>query len=460
MPDTDRQVPLSATQERLWLLDQLSPEGSYNVALCFELAGTLDEDALRRAVLSLTRRHEALRTRIEDTEDGLLVGRLTAPEAVEADIERTAADGPGESLDTLLYEAALRPFDLLTGPLLRVRIVALPGDVHIVLVVLHHGAFDGLSGPLLTRELWHLYDAHASGKAPDLPEPVGTYAAFAQWQRAWLDTPEAADQLAHWTRRLHDPPTALVLGGPGPVPGAPAETGRAVVEFAFPPAAVRDVTAACDSLGATPFMVLLAAFTGALAHHTGAEDLIVGTSVTDRPAEEFEAVIGPFDNTLLLRVGTDGAPTAGQFVERVRDVAVDALLHKDIPFQHVVRALAPARGGSAAPALCNVAFSVEEKPQDPGPVHGAVVTAHPWLFVPPARFDLTLMIELSGEAMTGRFYFDPERIGEPALRAMADEVTALPNRFAHQPDSPLFPAGGHRGPERTRSARSEEEGER
>lgn len=438
MPDTAQPIPLSATQERLWVLDQLSPKGSYNVALCFQLAGTLDSDALRRAVLSLTRRHGILRTCVDDAE-GTLAGRLAPPEAVEVGIDQVAADGPGEPCETLLYAAAVRPFDLFTGPLLRVRVVDLPGDIHVILVVLHHSAFDGLSGPVLTRELWHFYNAYASGTSPALPEPVSTYAAFAQWQRAWLKSPEASDQLAYWTRQLADPPGALDLGGPGPAPETSAVAIRGMLAFDFPPETVRSVAAACAHRGATSFMVLLAAFAGALARHTRAEDLIVATPVTDRPAEKFEAVIGPFDNTLLIRIGTQGASTAGQFVENVRDTMVDALLHKDIPFQHVVRAVAPARG-STAPVLCNVAFSVEEKDQDPGPVHGAVVTAHPWLFVPPARFDLTLMIELSDEAMTGRFYFDPERVGEPALRALADEVIALATRLAHMPDSPLLRA--------------------
>ena len=438
MPDTSQSIALSATQERLWVLDQLSPEGSYNVALCFELAGSLDMNALRRAVLSLTRRHGIFRTCIDDTE-GTLSGRLAPPEAVEVAIDQVAVDSPGEPCETLLYEAALRPFDLFNGPLLRVRVVDLPSDIHAVLVVLHHSAFDGLSGPLLTRELWHLYDAHASGTSPDLPDPASTYATFAQWQRAWLDSPEAAEQLAYWTRQLADPPGALDLGGPGPAPETSAVAIRGMLAFDFPPATVRSVAAACDHLGATSFMVLLAAFAGALALHTGAEDLIVGTPVTDRPADKFEDVIGPFDNTLLIRIGTRGAPTAGQFVEKVRDTMVDALLHKDIPLQHVVRAVAPVRS-STAPVLCNVAFSVEDKPQDPGPVHGAVVTAHPWLFGPPARFDLTLMIELSNEAMTGHFYFDRERVGEPALRALADEVIALAARLAHEPNSPLLRA--------------------
>ncbi|MBT2481658.1 condensation domain-containing protein [Streptomyces sp. ISL-94] len=452
MPDTADPVALSATQERLWVVDQLAPEGSYNVALCFRLTGALDGAALHRAAQSVTRRHGALRTRFDDTM-GMPVGRLIPPDGVWVDVERAEADGPGRTLDRLRYEAASRPFDLSTGPLLRLQVVSLPGAVHIVLVIVHHGAFDGLSGPILTRELWHLYDAYASGKDPALPELAAAYGDFARLQRDWLDGADAAAQLAYWTQQLLDPPAPLNITAPVPRPTSTDEPTRGVVEFDFPPDAAHATAQACADLGATPFMVLLASFAASLARHTGARDLIIGTPVTERPTEEFEALIGPFDNTLLVRIDAEPAVTAAQFVEQVSDVTVQALVHKDIPFQYVVRSVAPARGGSGAPALCNVAFSVEEKPQDPGSVHGAVVCADPWLFVPPARFDLTLMVELSESCFKGRFYFDPERVSESALRKLAEELAAMPVRFAYQPDSLLFPADRE-----SRTESSEEEG--
>ncbi|GAA2564480.1 hypothetical protein GCM10010295_63250 [Streptomyces intermedius] len=162
MRESAPRMPLSPAQERLWILEQLSPEGSYNVTLCFELTGVLHEVALRRAVLSVVERHEALRTRIDETEDGL-VGRSGTPQAAAADVERVVCDGDDTAIAALMEQAALHPFDLSTGPLLRVRVIDLPGELYIVLVVLHHGAFDGLSGVILSRELWQSYDAHAAG---------------------------------------------------------------------------------------------------------------------------------------------------------------------------------------------------------------------------------------------------------------------------------------------------------
>jgi hypothetical protein len=439
MRESAQHIPLSPAQERLWILDQLSPEGSYNVTLCFELTGVLHEDALRRAVLSVAERHEALRTCVDETEDGL-VGRSGTPQAAATAVERVVCDGDDAAVAALLEQAALRPFDLSTGPLLRVRVIDLPGELHIVLLVLHHGAFDGLSGAILTRELWQSYDAHAAGRSPALPEPAAPYSSFAAAQRAWLDGPEAADQLAYWTRQLSDAPGPVDLPGVGALRPTGGTEEAAIHTFELSEETSREVAASCELHGVTAFMVLLAAFAGALLHHTGTDDLIIGTPVTDRPSPEFESVIGPFDNTVLIRLGAREEPTAGAFLDSVCDTTVDALLNKDVPFHHVVRALAPTRRGVTTPVSCNVAFSVEARPQDPGPVRDAVVAVRDWTFAPPARFDLTLMVDTSTAEMTGRFYYDPIRVHPSTPRALADGVRALIAVFAHRPKAPLFPS--------------------
>ncbi|MEU6277487.1 condensation domain-containing protein [Streptomyces populi] len=442
MRESAPHIPLSPAQERLWILDQLSPEGSYNVTLCFELTGVMHEDALRRAVISVVERHEALRTCIDETEDGL-VGQSGTPQAA---VERVVCDGDDTAVAALLEQAALRPFDLSAGPLLRVRVIDLPGELYIVLVVLHHGAFDGLSGAILSRELWQSYDAHAAGRSPALPGPVAApYSSFAAAQRAWLGGPEAAEQLAYWTRQLSDAPGPVDLTAMGePRPTAGTEE-PAIHTFELPEQAAREVSAACELHGVTSFMVLLAAFAGALLHHTGTDDLVIGTPVTDRPSPEFESVIGPFDNTVLIRLGTRDEPTADAFLESVCDTTVDALVNKDVPFHHVMRALAPARRGITTPVPCNVAFSVETRPQDPGPVHDAVVAIRDWAFAPPARFDLTLMVDTSDASMTGRLYYDPERVHPSIPPALADGVRALITAFAYRPKAPLFPSGEEPG---------------
>lgn len=406
MPESADRITLFTSQEHLWIIDQISSEGSHNVPLCYPYSGRLDEAALCRAVHDLTERQEALRTCTGDIR-GAPFGSLPTLETTPADFARACAADAG-TLDSLLAEAALRLFDLATGPLLRTLVVDLADDTAVVLLVLHHGASNGLFGRILTRELWQSYDAYAAGRTPEL---AGSFAAFAQQERDWLESEEARDQLAYWTRQLADAPPPPALGRP--IPGQ--QLSDAVVEFTIPPQPVESVTKACADLCATVFMLLLAGYAGALARHTGVADVIVATPVTDPPTEELEGVVGPFDNTVLLRIVTDSDPTSGELVERVRDVAVDGLLNKDIPFQHVARALAPARGASVAPALSNVAFSAEEAEPDPGPVHSGLVTAHPWVLVPPVRFEQTLMVELSPPGDDGPALLRP-RAGRPALR--------------------------------------------
>jgi hypothetical protein len=432
---TARRVPLSAGQERLWILDQMVPEGTYNVTECFRLTGALDAPALRGAAQALVARHDALRTCVDDGA-GVPQGRVIPPHAVSVEATSHVACGD-EELEGLLTAAALRPFDLWEGPLLRVTDIRLPGarSQYVVLLVMHHMAVDGWSGAILRREFWELYDAFARGREPRLPELAASYGDYVAWQREWLDGEEAEEQLAYWCEQLTQAPETVsfrTAAGTAPEPG-PTE----VVEFTLPPAAAQAVRDAGPVYGTTAFVVVLAGFAAALHQVAQADECVVATPVTDRPTAALEGVIGSFDNTVLLRIAPEASATVREFVEHVRTVALHAFVNKEIPFQHVVRALAPTRGGSTAPPLCNVAFSVEEAINERWNVHGAEVVPHPWVFLPPARFDLTLMAELAGDTITGRLYLDPahvpRRVAERLAHATADVLTRLSTR----PGSPL-----------------------
>ncbi|MFG2091667.1 condensation domain-containing protein [Spirillospora sp. NPDC048824] len=435
-PPVAQRVPLSAGQERLWVLDQMVPEGTYNVTECFRLVGKVDESALCRAAEALVARHEALRTGVDD-ETGTPEGRLFAPHMVNVDVmSQVAADD--EELQRLLTAAALQPFDLRDGPLLRVahfRQSHAP-DGHVILLVLHHISVDGWSGAILRREFWTLYDDFAAGRAPRLLPLSATYAEYVTSQRRWLDGDEAKEQLAYWRERLARPPELLSFAGG--VAGTPEPRRTDVITFALPADAVRAVREAGPTFGTTAFVVLLAGFAAALTRVTEADEFIVGTPVTDRPSVALEGVIGSFDNTVLLRIAPAESFSIREFVEHVRTVTLDAFFNKEIPFQHVVRALAPVRErGGTAPPLCNVAFSVEETSEERWSVHGAQVMPHSWIFRPPARFDLTLMAELGGDTITGHLYLDPDYVPRPAAERLARATTDALTQLSGQPDSLL-----------------------
>ncbi|MFI2374805.1 condensation domain-containing protein [Streptomyces sp. NPDC018964] len=432
---TAHRVPLSAGQERLWILDQMVPEGTYNVTECFRLTGALDVPALRGAAQALVARHDALRTCVDD-EAGVPQGRVMPPDAVSIEATSHVARGEQE-LENLLTAAALRPFDLWDGPLLRVTSIRLSGkrSQYVVLLVMHHMAVDGWSGAILRREFWELYDAFACGRTPRLPELTAAYGDYVAWQQAWLDSEEAEEQLSYWCERLTPAPETVSFraeAGAAPEP-RPTE----VVEFTLPPAAVQAVRDAGPVYGTTAFVVVLAGFAAALYQVARTDEFVVGTPVTDRPTAALEGVIGSFDNTVLLRIAPEPSATVREFVEHVRTVALHAFVNKEIPFQRVVRALGPARGGGAAPPLCNVAFSVEEAIDERWDVHGAEVAPHPWVFLPPARFDLTLMAELAGDTVTGRMYLDPARVPRRVAERLAHTTADVLTRLSTRPDSPL-----------------------
>ncbi|MFI1868841.1 condensation domain-containing protein [Streptomyces jumonjinensis] len=428
-------VPLSAGQERLWILDQMVPEGTYNVTECFRLSGVLDMPALRGAAQALIARHVALRTCVDD-ESGVPEGRIPPPDAVPVDVTTHMAAGE-EELEDLLRTAALRPFDLGEGPLLRLTVIRPAGErnQYVVLLVLHHMAVDGWSGAILRREFWELYDAFASGREPRLPELTAGYSDYAAWQRSWLDGEEAGEQLAYWCEHLARAPETVSFGGEAAA--APEPRSTEVVEFALPPAAVQAVRDAGPVFGTTAFVVLLAGFAAALSQVAETAECVVATPVTDRPTAALEGVVGSFDNTVLLRIAPRPAARMKEFIEHVRTVALHAFVNKEIPFQHVVRALAPARGGGVAPPLCNVAFSIEEAIDEHWNLHGAEVVTHPWVFLPPPRFDLTLMAELAQDTITGRLYLNPARVPRPTAERLAQATADILTRLSTQPGSPL-----------------------
>ncbi|MGW2426321.1 condensation domain-containing protein [Streptomyces sp. NPDC001709] len=426
-------IALSASQERMWVLDQLSFDGTYNVTECFRMTGPLDESAFRQSLRVLVDRHEALRTCVDDV-GGTPVGRLVPSE--EADVEVHRVGLGQQDPEPVLTEAAQRPFDLARAPLLRALIVDLTDAERLILLVLHHAAVDGWSGRILRRELWQFYEDFAVGREAAVPKPASTLAAYAEQQQQWRDGPEARQQLEYWQQQLADPPPPLEF--PSPVPGerpAPGSTAAAVIRSALPPAAVQAVMDVSHSVGATPFMVLLAAFAAALGRYAPDREVVIGTPVTDRPSPAWEQVIGSFDNTVLLRLRTDATNGAELYVEHVCDVVVDALLHRDVPFQDVIRVLAPRRSAAGALPLCNAAFSIEQTDDECFPAGAAEVRVHPWSFAAPARFDLTLMVELSTTGMVCRLYRDPGRVDQATGDRILTDMTELLGHFAGRPDA-------------------------
>ncbi|HSK80082.1 MAG TPA: amino acid adenylation domain-containing protein, partial [Thermoanaerobaculia bacterium] len=362
--------PLSFAQERLWVIDQLEPGNiAYNLPTALRLRGRLEPGLLARVFAEIVRRHETLRTTFGVGSDGRPVQVISAPAPVP--LPRIDLSGlPGAvreaELRHLAVEEGSRPFDLARGPVLRVLLVRLGGEEHGLLVTVHHIASDGWSNGVLVSEVAVLYDAFAHGRPSPLPELPVQYADFAVWQRQAFGGEALEKALAWWRERLDGVPV-LTLPTDRPRPAVQGPGGSAV--FTDLPAGLAErLKGLGRTLGATLFMVVTAAFQALLSRLSGQTDLTVGTPVANRHRTEIEGLVGFFVNTLVLRAGLSGDPPFEELLARVRQGAIEAFQHGEVPFSRIVEEVRPERSLSHSPlfqvmfALANATASGPEMP--------------------------------------------------------------------------------------------------
>ncbi|MFJ5116146.1 amino acid adenylation domain-containing protein, partial [Streptomyces sp. NPDC088551] len=427
----DGDLPLSFAQERLWFLDDFARDSvEYNVVTALRLTGDLDISALRTAVSRLVARHEALRTTF-DSVDGR--GVQLVHDAVDVPVQVTVI-----SLDEALSAAVSTPFDLRTGPLLRVFLAQVDEREHVLVLAMHHIVTDGWSMGVVTRELSVCYSAAVRGEQPDLAELPVQYPDFAVWQRARLTGEALDDHLAYWRDQLAElEPLELPTDRPRP---AVRTSAGALHAFEVSAELTDRLTQAGRRRGASLFMVLTAVTQLLFARYTGRRDIAVGTVVSGRERAELEGLVGFFANTLVLRSQVDEALTFDGFLDGVRTTVLDAFAHQDVPFSRLIEELAPERDTSRTP-LVQAMLVLQNTPRAEFDLPGVRVGE----FVPPrdtAQFDLHLEFQprpgggLEAVAVHSDL-FDAATVDRLTRHwlTLADRLTAAPERplLEHDP---------------------------
>ena len=349
-------APVSLTQQRLWFLATLEPGSpAYHLHWAVRLTGALDRPALSRAVDALVARHDILRTTFIAPQ-GEPLQRIAGTSSVQIEY--------GESAQNLAALIAL-PFDLETGPLLRLHLLECGRDEQILLLVIHHIISDGWSMSVLCRELSEAYNAYRRDALPDWELPAAAaltvqYADYAAWQRDWLSGAELERQTGYWRDTLAGAPALLELPIDRPRPALQTHSGAWLRRTLSD-----ELTASLRTVGrkehCTLFMVLVAAFDMVLARYSGTSDVVIGTPIAGRGRTELEGLIGFFVNTLVLRTSVDGNPTFRELLGRVRQTSLDAYAHQDLPFEKLVEVLSPQRNRSYNP-IVQVLFTVHNQP--------------------------------------------------------------------------------------------------
>jgi amino acid adenylation domain-containing protein len=439
VPRGDR-APASFAQERLWFVDALEPGSPvYHISSNHRLPGPVDPAAMRRALEALVRRHETLRTSLVEV-DGLPAQHVAPPGPVELPFHDLTVLPWEERRPAFLRLAeadANRPFDLARGPLFRLALVRLTPEDHVLLLTLHHVVGDGWSVRVFLDELTALHAAFARGEPAALPELPIQYADYAVWQREWLTGARREAQLAYWRQALAGAPPLLRLPTDRPRPGVQTYAGASENRVLSP-----ELTGAVLRFGrqegATAFMVLLAALDVVLSRLSGEADVVVGTPVAGRTRAETERLIGPFLNTLALRVAVAPGDAFAAHLARVREATLGAYGHQDVPFEQVLEAVQPERTLSHTPVfqvmLNLLNYAAAEGTGDPAAPATSALGAGAQLA---SKFDFTLYAGETPEGLTLHCVYNPDLFDAARIAALLAQLEGVLRQAVEDPARPL-----------------------
>lgn len=446
-------VPLSFAQERLWFLEQLEPGKSlYNICRVERLSGDLDSGALIKSIAEIVRRHEILRTRFISREDrpGQIVAQDKEPSTTSADGDPwrdtltglAAIDLSGVAEDVREIEAfkivmreARAPFDLVHGPVFRASLLRLSQRDHLLVVGVHQIVYDWRSHELFSKELTQLYCAELAKGSPMLPELPIQYADFAAWQRDSLPQDVFKSQLTFWKTRLSGALPILELPSDHPRPSIQSFQGaRRGVDLG------RTLTSAVKILSreqeVTSFMTLLAAFQILLYKYSGQDEFIIGFPINGRTHPELQNLIGLFASTLVLRCDTRCDGTFRDLLHRVRAETINAIAHREVPFEKLVDELKLARDLGRNP-LFQVMFIFQDTPAsgfEPPGLTSEVLE----IDCGTSKFDLTLSLVEKKDSITGYVEYSTDLFDHSTIDRMIGHFQTLLEGVVANPDHPIM----------------------
>ncbi|MHC0061927.1 amino acid adenylation domain-containing protein [Nostoc sp. UIC 10890] len=430
----NEELPLSYAQQRLWFLDQLEPNSSiYNIPLALHLVGNLNRAALEQSFQEIIDRHEALRTNfitVDGKPSQIIQTQINWTVSV-VECEHLPLSEQEIATQQLAQQQAIQPFDLAEGALIRATLIVLSKTEHILLLCMHHIVSDAWSLGVFVQELAALYNAYSQGEpSPLTPLPI-QYADFGIWQREWLQGEVLQNQISYWQQQLKDAPALLSLPTDRPRPAVQTFAG-AIQEFALSVELSNQLTQLSQKQGVTLFMTLLAAFDTLLYRYTGQLDILVGSAIANREHSEIEGLIGFFVNTLVLRTDLSGNPSFSELLSRVRQIALGAYSHQELPFEMLVEALQPERDLSHPP-LFQVMFVLQNAPMSGVELAGLTISSLPAQSTV-AKFDLTLSMHNSSAGLVGIWEYNTDLFDASTIERMSGHFVTLLSGIVANPE--------------------------
>ena len=426
--------PLSSAQQRLWFLDQLEPGSStYNISSAFHLYGAPNVLALEQSLNEIIKRHESLRTTFSAV-DGQPLQVVVDDSSFKLpliDLSILQETGRQSEIHRIAAEEASRPFDLTQGPLFRVTLLKADEEDHVLLLTMHHIISDGWSMGVLFRELSTLYNAFSKGHLYHLPELPIQYTDFAVWQRQWLQGEVLETQLNYWKQKLDNTLPALELPADRLRPAMQMYRG-ARKSLRLPKSLTAQLKKLSNDEATTLFMTVLAAFQTLLYRYTGQKKILVGSPIANRNRTEIEGLIGFFVNTLVIKTDISGELSFRELLGRVREVALEAYAHQDLPFEKLVEALQPERDLSRSP-LIQVMFSLQNAPTKPLELTGLRVSPLA-IGYDTAKFDLSLYLWEVEDEIQGSIEYSIDLFDDARIAYMIGHYQTLLESIIANPD--------------------------
>jgi amino acid adenylation domain-containing protein len=415
--DRTAELPLSYAQQRLWFLQQLASDiAAYNIPRALRLSGPLSSFGLRQSMHEIVRRHEVLRTRFQVLSG---VPRLEIDGSREIDLPLCDLRGISEEeqksiVEKLFAKEGKGPFDLTTGPLWRARLLQSKDEEHTLLLCMHHIVSDAWSVSVMVNEINSFYDAYVAGGVGCLPELAVQYADFAVWQRRWLQAEVLAAHTTYWREKLAGA-KLLELPTDRPRPSTPTYRG-AQERFSLSEDVTRRLQELSRREGVTLFMTLLAAVQLLLARYTGQEDVAIGTVIAGRDRTETEKLIGFFVNQLVMRTDLSGNPSVHELLGRVRDTALGAYAHQELPFERLIEELQLHRQFGSQP-FSQFVFAFQNVPKEKM-AFSNIRVAEDSLNLYKANFDLTLFMALDRGQIRGSLIYATDLYNRETIRRL------------------------------------------
>lgn len=424
------QIPLSFSQERLWFIDQLEGSIAYNSPAVLRLKGKLSKDALIYALQNIISRHEVLRTIFAET-DGRPFQKVIGIERWNLSYsDQKGFKDDQKVLKDFIEKLIIVPFDLSKDYMLRANLINLGQDDHVLVITIHHIAYDGWSLPVIIKEVEELYNAFIAGKQTLLPKLPLQYADYALWQRKYLQGKILEEKIEYWKNKLEGVQTLQM----------PTDYSRPVIrtlrgasfDFLIDRKLSEELNQLSQQQGTTLFMTLLGVYNVLLNRYTSQQDICVGTSIANRPQQELEGLIGFFVNTLALRTIVHEAEKFTQLLQQIKITTLDAYEHQDVPFEKVVEAVVKNRDPSRSP-LFQVMLVLLNTPQPARLGLGEIILSHEMFENKISKFDITFHVFQSPDGLPISIEYNTDLFGEDTIIRMAGHFVQLLNAVIKDP---------------------------